>query len=44
VLEGLDVDFYSNYIQRLRVVTAEDIQLIAQQYWQWKDLQRVIIG
>lgn len=44
VLEGLDVDFYSNYIQRLRVVTAEDIQLIAQRYWQWKDLQRVIIG
>jgi predicted Zn-dependent peptidase len=44
VLEGLDVDFYSNYIQRLRVVTAEDIQMIAQQYWQWKDLQRVIIG
>jgi predicted Zn-dependent peptidase len=44
VLEGLDVDFYSNYIQRLRVVTAEDIQIIAQQYWQWKDLQRVIIG
>jgi len=28
----------------LRVVTAEDIQLIAQRYWQWKDLQRVIIG
>lgn len=25
VLEGLDVDFYSNYIQRLRVVTAEEI-------------------
>ncbi len=44
VLEGLDVDFYSNYIQRLRVVTAEEIQSIAQQYWQWEALQRVIIG
>lgn len=44
VLEGLDVDFYSNYIQRLRVVTAEEIQTMARQYWQWDDLQRVIIG
>lgn len=44
VLEGLDVEFYSNYIQRLRVVTAEDIQKIANQYWQWEDLQQVIVG
>jgi predicted Zn-dependent peptidase len=44
VLEGLDTDFYSNYIQRLRVVTAEEIRSMAQQYWQWDDLQRVIIG
>lgn len=44
VLEGLDVDFYSNYIQRLRVVTAEEIQMMAQQYWQWEELQRVMIG
>lgn len=44
VLEGIDVDFYSNYIQRLRVVTAEEIQTMARQYWQWDDLQRVIIG
>ncbi|AXE20008.1 insulinase family protein [Runella rosea] len=44
VLEGLDVDFYSNYIQRLRVVTAEEIQSMAQQYWKWEELQRVIIG
>ena len=44
VLEGLDVEFYSNYIQRLRVVTAEDIQKMANQYWQWEDLQQVIVG
>ena len=44
VLEGLDVEFYSNYIQRLRVVTAEDIQRMANQYWQWEDLQQVIVG
>jgi predicted Zn-dependent peptidase len=44
VLEGLEADFYSNYIQRLRVVTAADIQTMAQKYWQWDDLQRVIIG
>jgi zinc protease len=44
VLEGLDVEFYSNYIQRLRVVTAEDIQKIANQYWKWEDLQQVIVG
>ncbi|MDF7820495.1 pitrilysin family protein [Runella sp. MFBS21] len=44
VLEGLDVDFYSNYIQRLRVVTAEEIQNMAREYWQWNELQRVIVG
>lgn len=44
VLEGLDVEFYSNYIQRLRVVTTEDIQKMANQYWQWEDLQQVIVG
>jgi len=44
VLEGLDSDFYSNYIQRLRVITAVEVQEIAQKYWQWDDLQKIIIG
>lgn len=44
VLEGLDTDFYSNYIERLRVVSATEIQEIAQRYWQWNDLQQVVVG
>ncbi|MCU0339010.1 MAG: insulinase family protein [Spirosomaceae bacterium] len=44
VLEGLDVDFYSNYIQRLRVVSAAEVRYIAQKYWQWGELQQVVVG
>lgn len=44
VLEDLNPDFFSNYIQRLRVITKEEIRDIAQKYWQWDDLQQVIVG
>ncbi|MFN4147376.1 MAG: M16 family metallopeptidase [Runella sp.] len=44
VLDGLEEDFYSNHISRLRVVKAEEIREIAQKYWQWDDLYKVAIG
>ena len=44
VLENLDLDYYDQHIARLRAVSAEEIRVIAQKYWQSSDLLQVVVG
>jgi zinc protease len=44
VLEGLEPDFYANYISKVRTVTPHQIIEIAQKYLNFEDLQQTLVG
>jgi predicted Zn-dependent peptidase len=44
VLEGLEPDFYANYISKIRTVTPQQIIETAQQYLNFEDLQQTLVG
>ncbi|HUH33697.1 MAG TPA: insulinase family protein, partial [Daejeonella sp.] len=41
---GLDYDYYSRYIQVVRNITPDDILTLANQYLNFEDFQKVIVG
>lgn len=44
ILDKLPEDFYENYIERIRSVSAEDILEIANKYYQIEGLSEVVVG
>ncbi len=44
VLEGLEPDFYANYISNLRTVTPKQVIETAQKYLHFDDLQQILVG
>lgn len=44
LLDGLPVDFLSGYISRIRAVTADDVQQMAQTYLTEQSLVEVVVG
>ena len=41
---GLDYDYYTRYIQIVRNITPDDIITLANQYLNFNDFQKVIVG
>ncbi len=41
---GLGYDYYDRYTDVVRTITAEELQQLAQKYWNLTDLYRVIVG
>ncbi len=44
VLEGLEPDFYANYISKIRTVTPQQVLETAKQYLNFDDLQQTLVG
>ena len=41
---GLDFDYYDNYINTVKNVTAEHLKIMANQYLDWNAMTRVVVG
>jgi len=41
---GLDFDYYDNYINTVKNVTAEHLKVMANQYLDWNAMTRVVVG
>jgi predicted Zn-dependent peptidase len=41
---GLTYEYYNQYINTVRTITAEELQGLAQKYFDFSDLQKVIVG
>jgi hypothetical protein len=41
---GLDLEFYNNYIQKIRNIQAEELREIARKYLSWNSLTVITAG
>ncbi|MFA6086626.1 M16 family metallopeptidase [Mucilaginibacter sp.] len=41
---GLDYDYYDRYTQTVKTITAEELQILANKYWNFADFYKVIVG
>ena len=41
---GLGYDYYQNYIQTVRTISAIELQALANKYLDWDGMEKVIVG
>lgn len=41
---GLDYDYYDRYTEAVKSVTSQELQQLANKYWDWDSLYKVVVG